>query len=66
MHRVIWLAVVILVGCAPVIAGDENGVTVKGSDPSAIAQGHCEQFGKFAIISAQQPLDGSGVQYRCV
>ncbi len=65
MSRLIWLAV-ILAGCAQVVAGDADGVVVKGSDPGTIAQAHCDQYGKFAIISAQQPTDGSGVQYRCV
>ena len=65
MHRLIWLAI-LLSGCAQVVAGDADGVVVKGSDPGAIAQAHCDQYGKFAIISAQQPVDGSGVRYRCV
>jgi len=65
MFRLFWLAVV-LAGCAQVISGDAEGVVVKGSDPGAIAQAHCNLYDKFAIISAQQPADGSGVQYRCV
>ncbi|MHA1571636.1 MAG: hypothetical protein ACTSWM_07425 [Alphaproteobacteria bacterium] len=65
MSRLIWLAV-ILTGCAQVVAGDADGVVVRGSDPRAIAQAHCDQYGKFAVISAQQPLDDSGVRYRCV
>ncbi len=65
MSRLIWLAV-LLTGCAQVVSGDANGVVVKGPDPAAIAQQHCEQFGKFAVISAQQPANNIGVRYRCV
>ncbi len=65
MSRLIWLAV-LLTGCAQVVSGDADGVVVKGPDPSVIAQEHCNQFGKFAVISAQQPAGNVGVRYRCV
>lgn len=65
MFRLIWLAV-LLTGCAQVVSGDANGVVVKGPEPAAIAQEHCNQFGRFAVISAQQPAGDAGVRYRCI
>ncbi len=66
--RLFWILLIggVVAACAPsVIQGDENSVVVQGNDRRAVAERHCAEFGKLAVVSAQ-PQENGGTLYRCI
>lgn len=62
------LAVLILAGCARTVASNEKSITIKAgtnsvSQAQALADAHCEQYGKTAVPSGQ--IAFNNLVYRC-